>query len=107
MLTAAIVAAPTIQAKVSSDTTKLEEVVLTLPFEELIISPEGILVNYEGDLLAVHALVRHGEQWRVRAGGSRYFRCLNGHWRACPICGGCAVSDCDYYCDGYCCTYGH
>ncbi len=88
-----------------SETPKLVEVVLTLPLEDLIVSPDGILVNYQGNLLPVHALVKNGEQWTIRAGGE-FFKCLNGHWRACPQCGGCADPECLYYCDGYCCQYG-
>lgn len=104
MLLIAIIPSPAIQAKNIADMAKLEEVVLTLPFENLIISPEGIMVNYQGNLLAVHALYKNGEQWTVKAGG--WYSCRNGHTRACPCCGGCAAFDCEFYCDGYCCKYG-
>lgn len=94
---------PVLQAGEMNKSIKLEEVILTLPFEELIISDDGILVNYDGDLLAVHSLERKGELWTVRAQG--WFKCYNGHMRACPQCGGCGALDCPWYCDGYCCRY--
>lgn len=104
MLVASFAFSQAIQANITVDNAKLEEVVLTVPFEALIISREGIAVNFQGDLLAVHALCKNGEQWTIRAGG--YYECHNGHTRACPQCGGCAVPDCLYYCDGYCCHRG-
>lgn len=76
---------------------KLVEVVLTLPFEGLIINQEGISVNYEGNLLAVHSLERSGDQWLVRAGRNE---CPNGHTIVCR-CRGCAVSSCSYCCSCY------
>lgn len=84
------------QTKIDSHTAKLVEVVLTLPFEGLIINQEGIAVNYEGNLLAVHSLERSGEYWVVRAGGY----CPNGHRIVCR-CGGCAISSCGYSCSCY------
>lgn len=80
----------------SSHAPKLVEVVLTLPFEGLIIDTDGIAVNYEGNLLAVHSLERSGEQWTVRAGGY----CPNNHRVVCR-CGGCAISSCGYCCSCY------
>lgn len=40
----------------SSRTPNLVQVVLTLPFEGLIINQDGITVNYEGNFLAVHSM---------------------------------------------------
>lgn len=84
------------QSKMSANMPKLVEVVLTLPFEALIINQDGISVDYEGKLLAVHSLEKSGDYWLARAGDY----CPNGHTIVCR-CGGCAVSSCGYCCSCY------
>lgn len=84
------------QLKMNSLPPKFVEVVLVLPFESLIINSNGIDVDYEGNLLAVHSLERSGEQWLIRAGRN----CPNGHCIVCK-CNGCAVSSCGYCCACY------
>ncbi len=84
------------QTKISAHNPLLVEVILTLPFENLIINQEGIEVNYEGNLLTVQSLERSGALWLVRAGNY----CPNGHRVVCR-CGGCAISSCAYCCSCY------
>ena len=85
------------QPKTNVPGPKLVEVVLTLPFEDLIINQDGISIDYEGNLLAVHSLERRGNQWLARASQGE---CPNGHTIICK-CGGCAVSSCGYCCSCY------
>ncbi|NGX61620.1 MAG: hypothetical protein K940chlam9_01107 [Chlamydiae bacterium] len=95
---------PLIHAAESSNDISLEEIVLTVSLDQLIISSEGIMVNYEGNLLPVHSVIKKGEEWVVKATGG-WYKCPRGHTRACPLCGGCAFLGCPFYCDGYCCSY--
>ncbi len=83
---------------------KVAEIVLSLPFEHLVINSNGIFVNYDGQLLAVHSLTHTGDLWLARA---HLWEDHAGHTRACPCCGGCAVPGCPWYCDGYCCGRQH
>ena len=46
---------------------QLVEVVLKLPFENLIIHSEGISVNYKGALLPIRSLKNDGDLWTAKA----------------------------------------
>ena len=86
---------------INSDSPKLLEVILTVSLEEIMISPEGITVDYEGQMLNVCSLERKGDFWIVRA--QKWYQCPNEHTRTCTYCGGCGYIGCLYHCDGTCC----
>lgn len=74
------------------------EMVFTVPTSELIITDEGISVNYKGELLSIYSLERKGKNWLVRTVG---LTCRNGHPSICWYCRGCA-ENCSYRCPGNC-----
>lgn len=77
------------------------ELILSIPTRDLIISEEGIGINFNGKLLNVHSLEREGENWKVRIG----FTCKRGHSSICWYCHGCATPGCPFQCPGGCREY--
>ncbi|MCH9611438.1 MAG: hypothetical protein K0U13_03055 [Chlamydiae bacterium] len=79
------------------------EIVVSVSLNEIVFSEGNMFIEHEGSLLPVHSLTKDEEAWLVRASLADWYKCPEGHMRACPICGGCAYMECWYYCDGYCC----
>lgn len=99
MLTIAL--SPALQAFNPSYNSGVQEFVITVPSDDITITPEGISVEYQGQQFPVQALFKSGQQWTVqfRVG---LFSYPEGHMRVCPYCGGCGNPICRFYCDSTC-----
>lgn len=85
----------------SYDNYPLFEIVFSVTPSDLIVTDEGISVNYNGELFDVQSLERVGDNWVVRVGST----CRRGHPMICWYCRGCAVGGCPYRCPGDCQPY--